>query len=278
MTTNRSTYRILIALLFCFVQMAGMTMYGQDRPRAALKRAHALQTDSLNPVLHLQTDSIDSLNTPALMETADSLAVADSIAASNRNKMLELTASPNLAEPTSPTDSLSKEMKRKLWVPNPVKATWLALIIPGGGQIYNRKYWKLPIYYGGFVACTYALTWNTRMYKDYSQAYIDIMDSDPRTNSFLDFLPPNYDASNPAIQSQLQNTFRNKKDYYRKYRDLSIFAFVGVYLLSIIDAYVDAELSNFDISQDLSMGIGPAVIDDRQCKRTAYGVQYVLTF
>lgn len=175
-------------------------------------------------------------------------------------------------------DSLPKFDAKRVWIPDPNKAVWLATLFPGAGQIYNRKYWKLPIYYGGFVACTYALTWNTRMYKDYSQAYIDIMDSDPRTNSFLDFLPPNYDVSNPAIQSQLQNTFRNKKDYYRKYRDLSIFAFVGVYLLSIIDAYVDAELSNFDISQDLSMGIGPAVIDDRQCKRTAYGVQYVLTF
>ena len=259
MTTNRSTYRILIALLFCFVQMAGMTMYGQDRPRAALKRAHALQTDSLNPVLHLQTDSIDSLNTPALMETADSLAVADSIAASNRNKMLELTASPNLAEPTSPTDSLSKEMKRKLWVPNPVKATWLALIIPGGGQIYNRKYWKLPIFYGGFAGCAYALTWNGKMYRDYFNAYRDAANGNWNSTNITELIPPSY--MEQVSQSQLIDLLRRRKDTFRRYRDLSIFAFIGVYLLSVIDAYVDAELSNFDITPHLSMKVEPAVID-----------------
>lgn len=53
------------------------------------------------------------------------------------------------------------------WVPNPNKAIWLSLVIPGAGQIYNRKYWKLPIVYGGFVGCVYALNWNTQMYNDY---------------------------------------------------------------------------------------------------------------
>ena len=239
MTTNRSTYRILIALLFCFVQMAGMTMYGQDRPRAALKRAHALQTDSL--------------------------AVADSIAASNRNKMLELTASPNLAEPTSPTDSLSKEMKRKLWVPNPVKATWLALIIPGGGQIYNRKYWKLPIFYGGFAGCAYALTWNGKMYRDYFNAYRDAANGNWNSTNITELIPPSY--MEQVSQSQLIDLLRRRKDTFRRYRDLSIFAFIGVYLLSVIDAYVDAELSNFDITPDLSMKVEPAVIDTQTTSR-----------
>lgn len=203
------------------------------------------------------------------MEQADSVAVADSLDFEHR---------PLVVPDSILNDSLPKLDAKKVWIPDPNKAVWLATLFPGAGQIYNRKYWKLPIYYGGFVACTYALTWNSRMYKDYSQAYLDIMDSDPRTDSFKDFLPANYDYSNPAIQSQLQTVFKNKKDYYRKYRDLSIFAFVGVYLLSIIDAYVDAELSNFDISQDLSMGISPAVIDDKQSRKCAYGVQYVLTF
>ena len=61
------------------------------------------------------------------------------------------------------------------WRPKPQRALWLALVIPGGGQIYNRKYWKLPIVYGGFVGCIYALTWNNSMYRDYAQAYLDIM-------------------------------------------------------------------------------------------------------
>lgn len=166
----------------------------------------------------------------------------------------------------------------KQWIPDSNKAVWLATLFPGAGQIYNRKYWKLPIFYGGFVACTYALTWNSRMYKDYSQAYLDIMDSDPRTNSFADFLPPNYDYSSDNVLNQLKTTFKNKKDYYRKYRDLSIFVFIGVYVISIIDAYVDAELSSFDISKDLSMGVNPAVLNDNRSGKNAYGFQYRLTF
>ena len=62
------------------------------------------------------------------------------------------------------------------WTPDPKRALWLALVIPGGGQIYNRKYWKLPIFYGGMMGCVYALTWNNMMYRDYSQAYLDIME------------------------------------------------------------------------------------------------------
>ena len=62
--------------------------------------------------------------------------------------------------------------------PVPAKAVWFAALFPGGGQIYNRKYWKLPIVYGGFVGCAYAMRWNNQMYSDYSQAYLDIMDDD----------------------------------------------------------------------------------------------------
>ena len=148
---------------------------------------------------------------------------------------------------------------RTRWIPNPKKAMWLAIVIPGGGQIYNRKYWKLPLVYGGFVGCMYALHWNDTMYRDYSQAYIDIMDTDPNTKSYENFLPPGYDV-NSNLQ-RIQKLFQSKKNYYRRYRDLSIFAFIGVYLLSVVDAYVDAELSSFDISRDRSMKVRRAVIN-----------------
>ena len=74
------------------------------------------------------------------------------------------------------------------WKPNPQRALWLALVLPGAGQIYSRKFWKLPIFYGGFLGCIYALSWNNMMYKDYSQAYLDIMDDDPTTASYNKFL------------------------------------------------------------------------------------------
>ena len=74
------------------------------------------------------------------------------------------------------------------WRPNPKRALWLALVIPGGGQIYNRKYWKLPLIYGGFLGCLYAMNWNNSQYKDYSQAYLDLSDKDPSTASYNKFL------------------------------------------------------------------------------------------
>lgn len=166
------------------------------------------------------------------------------------------------------------------FIPNPNKALWLSLVFPGAGQIYNRKYWKLPFIYGGFMGCTYALMWNQMMYRDYSQAYLDIMDDDPNTNSYLEMLPPRYDIT--GREEQFKNVFKRKKDFYRRYRDLSAFCFVGVYLLSVIDAYVDAQLSVFDISPDLSMKVEPAVIGAPNMlgsnKRTAYGVGCSLSF
>ena len=127
------------------------------------------------------------------------------------------------------------------WKPDPQRALWLALVIPGGGQIYNRKYWKLPIVYGGFLGCTYALTWNNMMLHDYQQAYLDIMDSDPSTQSYMKMLPIGYNME--GKEERFKTIFKNKKNHFRRFRDLSIFAFAGVYLISVIDAYVDAELS-----------------------------------
>ena len=184
------------------------------------------------------------------------------------------------------TDSLTaqplstKAQKPPMFVPNPTKALWLSLVLPGAGQIYNRKYWKLPIIYGGFIGCAYALTWNQMMYRDYSQAYLDIMDDDPNTKSYLDMLPPRYDIT--GREDQFKAIFKRKKDFYRRYRDLSAFCFVGVYLLSVVDAYVDAQLSVFDISPDLSMKVEPAVIGTPNMmgsnNRAAYGVGCSLRF
>lgn len=176
----------------------------------------------------------------------------------------------------------AQQQVQKAFVPKPAKALWLSLVLPGAGQIYNRKYWKLPIIYGGFLGCAYALTWNQMMYRDYSQAYLDIMDDDPNTKSYLDMLPPRYDIT--GREDQFKKIFKRKKDFYRRYRDLSAFCFIGVYLLSVVDAYVDAQLSEFDISPDLSMKVEPAVIGTPKLMggttsgRAAYGVGCSLRF
>ena len=163
-------------------------------------------------------------------------------------------------------DRLEREITA--WEPDPRKAVWLSLLIPGGGQIYNNKYWKLPIVYGGFVGCIYALTWNQSTYTDYQNAYVDIMDDDPNTKSYEDFLPPHYEIDT-SMMDWLKEVFRQRKDKYRRYRDLSIFAFMGMYLVATIDAYVDAELSHFDISPNLSMTVEPNLMIDHRGAPTA---------
>ncbi len=167
------------------------------------------------------------------------------------------------------------------WRPNPQRALWLALIVPGGGQIYNRKYWKLPIVYGGFIGCIYAMSWNSMMYKDYQQAYLDIMDDDPNTASYNKFLHLGRKIDDSNIERYKQ-IFKSRKDKYRRWRDLSFFVMVGVYALSVIDAYVDAELSEFDISKDLSMKVRPSVMSNGMSRNplnsTAVGLNCSLNF
>lgn len=184
-------------------------------------------------------------------------------------------------------DSLSALSQKKVkrdwatWAPNPKRAMWLAMVLPGAGQIYNRKYWKLPIVYGGFLGCIYAWRWNDQMYSDYSQAYMDIMDDDPNTQSYSQFLHLGVEI-NDSNKERYQNLFKRRKDYYRRYRDLSIFCLIGIYALSVIDAYVDASLSQFDISKDLSLRIEPSIINSRSSanpvKSSALGVQCSLNF
>ncbi len=212
---------------------------------------------------------VDSLGTAdALAESVDSImAAVDSLAMAQ----------------AAPADSLPRKGKRdwNTWRPNAKRAMWLALVIPGAGQVYNRKFWKLPIVYGGFLGCIYALRWNGMMHSDYSQAYMDLMDNDPSTESYNQFLHLGATITD-ANKSRYESLFQKRKDYYRKYRDLSIFALIGVYALSVIDAYVDASLSEFDISRDLSLKVEPAIINNSAAynplRASSLGLQCYLNF
>ena len=174
-------------------------------------------------------------------------------------------------------DNTTAQNKISRRTPDPSTATWLALAIPGGGQIYNRKFWKLPIVYGGFFGCLYAYNWNGQMYKDYRQAYLDIMDSDPNTDSYKKFFRPGYNFE--ANEEYLKGVFKNRKDRYRRWRDLSIFAFIGVYALSVIDAYVDAQLAHFDITEDIHLSIEPQIMNNwMPDNKGYYGFNCNITF
>ncbi len=150
-------------------------------------------------------------------------------------------------------------VKKVEFKPDPKKAIIMSAIFPGLGQIYNRKYWKLPILYGGFVGLSYAISWNNRYYQDYFHAYKDIMDDDPETNSWHDFLRYGQDPET-VDTAWLKDVLRRGKNYYRRYRDLSIIGTVALYAIGIMDAYVDAQLFDFEITPDLSMRVEPAVI------------------
>lgn len=171
----------------------------------------------------------------------------------------------------------------KPFKPDPNKAVLYSAIFPGLGQIYNRKYWKLPIVYGGFLGFTYAISWNGRQYNDYTAAYKAIMSennmSDEMVAIWSVFLPKGTDPhslSSDRILS-LQKSFKRNRDSYRRYRDLSIIGAVAFYGLCMIDAYVDAHLFDFDISPDLSLRVEPQMQTDPFAQRS-FGVQCSFKF
>ena len=222
-----------------------------------------------------QNDSIKS------EKTADTLSVVADTIKAEEMPMMELSEK-EMRRARRDSIRLARELEKASWSPDPKKALWLALVLPGAGQIYNRKYWKLPIIYGGFVGCVYAMTWNDMMYHDYSQAYVDIMDNDPKTQSYNQFLHLGGNI-NEGNAERYKTLFKKRKDYYRRYRDLSFFCLIGVYALSVIDAYVDASLSQFDISKDISLRVAPSVIRENKSRgllqsSSSVGVQCSLTF
>lgn len=165
----------------------------------------------------------------------------------------------------------------KVFTPNPTRAVWLSALFPGLGQIYNRRYWKIPIVIGGFMGLGYGASWNNMMLRDYTRAYTDFMDNDPSTNSYMDFFPPNTDEAS-LNKSWLERTLKSRKDYYRRNRDLCVISMIGVYLIAMVDAYVDASLSNFDISPDLSMQVAPVMMHDVGSPFPSLGVQLAVNF
>ena len=113
------------------------------------------------------------------------------------------------------------------------------------GQAYNKKYWKVPIIYVALGSTIYMFNSNNKLYKQYKQAYINKTDT---AKSTIDTYPQ-------YSSSQLQE----EEKYYRKYRDMSVILSSLMYTINIIDAYVDAHLMDFDVSDDLSLRIAPAL-------------------
>lgn len=161
--------------------------------------------------------------------------------------------------------------------PDPTRAVWMAALFPGLGQLYNRRYWKLPLIVGGYMGLGYATSWNNSMLTDYTKAYADIMDNDPTTRSYMDFFPSTVKEEN-LDKTWLTNLLKSRKNYFRRNRDLCIIGMVGVYLIAIVDAYVDAQLAHFDISPDLSMDVYPSLMQDGRNDLPSVGLHWALNF
>ena len=223
--------------------------------------------------LQLQNDTLPIIAADSLLQIADTIA-APAVLQIEEVDSLKSTQSVVIIKDTA---ALPLAIESKVFKPNPTKAIIYASVFPGLGQIYNRKYWKLPIVYGGFLGFSYAISWNGKYYTDYSNGYKDIMDDDPTTDSWKNFLP--YGQDPETIDKEwLKDVMKRRKDFYRRYRDLSIIGTVAMYALSILDAYVDAQLFDFDISSDLSFRVEPTVIKKTDYLANSVGFQCSISF
>lgn len=156
------------------------------------------------------------------------------------------------------------------------KATTLACIFPGAGQIYNRSYWKVPFVVGGFASMIYCIDWNNRGFQRFKKAYALLADYEQH--------PENYpNGPTDEFRGRYSSDFiKNQRDNFRRNRDLCIILTGALYVLQIIDAHVDAHLKDYDISDDLSMNLEPLVnytyVPTQQGNRPVFGFNLSLNF
>jgi hypothetical protein len=157
----------------------------------------------------------------------------------------------------------------------PARATMFSAVLPGLGQIYNKKYWKLPIIYGGFIGLGYGINYFSSLYNGQKKAYFDLNDSDPETKSYLTYFSENYIEENSL--TTINTILTREIETNRRQRDIMIIVTAGFYLLNVLDANVDAHFITFDISEDLTFNFEPVLIDHFSAI-PAFGAQLSFTF
>ena len=256
--TYRSYWRRLIAVLTLCLMWHGGNAVAQEVMSTLASDTVTTPSTILTPI-HRERKAVnvtDTTTTPGYRPVRVVNAAGDTITFASIDSIRGIEDVEILMDTTtSPTTA-----NVRVFNPDPKRALWLSALCPGLGQIYNRRYWKLPIVVGAFVGLSYGSSWNNRMYKDYSRGYRDVMDDDPDTRSYMDFFPPTVKEAD-LDKAWLQKVMKSKRDYYRRYREICVIAMVGVYLINIVDAYVDASMAHFDISPDLTLDIAPTAID-----------------
>ena len=163
-------------------------------------------------------------------------------------------------EPTAGTDPGTEVQKPEEEVHSPRKAALYSAMLPGLGQAYNKKYWKIPLVYGGFATIGYFIGWNNSNYKTSKNAYSDLTDNDPNTTSYMKLkYIEYYNLENPSEVENLKRGLVRRQDYFRRNRDLLVILTAAFYGLNIIDDSVDAHFFNWDISDDLTMNLKPSL-------------------
>lgn len=248
MSKSRSIIQIILSLVLLLCSATAAFAQNERKP---VKRNHRSPSTTV-----LQGDSIENARNDSILA-----AESDSI----------------LAPMKAPSEYDVWEEREIVFSPDPNRAVWMSALFPGLGQVYNRRYWKLPIVVGAYMGLGYATSWNNNMLSEYTKAYRDIMDNDPSTNSYMNFFPPTTNEAD-LDKTWLTNLLQSRKNYFRRNRDLCIIGMVGVYLIAMVDAYVDASLTHFDITPDLSMDLTPQLIIDSRGQKPGIGLAWALNF
>lgn len=135
---------------------------------------------------------------------------------------------------------------------SPVKAALYSSVLPGLGQGYNRKYWKIPIVYASLATSGYFVWWFNHYYNEFRMAFLQY-----QKYGNEDYIVDNFDLPNYIPGRSVDIQLSEGRDYYRRYRDLNAIMFIGIYMLNIVDATVDAHFFNFDVSNELSVNFEP---------------------
>ena len=169
-----------------------------------------------------------------------------------------ITLDTTLDKQKKTNDSLSlsstekKQRKNKEWKPNPKTAAWLSAAVPGLGQVYNRKYWKVPIVYAGLGASSFCIYYFHKEYITYRTEYR------LRSNPPTDLISNNITSTpNPKLADLNTENVYSYENLNRRRMEISIIALSIFYILNIVDAAVDAHLTGFNVSDDLSLQFIP---------------------
>lgn len=239
--------RQAVHIVFTFLFTFGISCIGYANDSIAVAKPDTSAVAQLARLFSAEKDTVavaqpDTAEISAEILRADSIAVADALKNARR-----------------------AERRHKLItrIPDPDMAAWIAALLPGVGQAYNRQYWKIPIIYAGAMGLGYAVAWNNQMYVDYRKGYTDITSGNPEQKFYEKLLPAGVtiDSSNKDYYTRI---FKSRMESYQRNRDLSIMGMAVLYLLSIIDSYVDSQLRDYDVSPDLSMKVAPTVIPATQ--------------